>query len=195
MRDATRGSSAIRPASVAAVWVGFDDNAPHGLSGSAAALPIWTQFMKQALDAYPAPAFTVPAGITTANIDTSNGRLAGESCRRSRPRQFPHRNQARAVHRAQRHHVPRRVVVEPGPRLVQALIRPGALASWAVALALTGCATGPALVKAPPTEMPAPQPAPAPAPKVTPRPAETTGTASWYGKAHRRPTNSQRRDL
>ena len=36
--------------------------------------------MKQALDAYPAPAFAVPAGITTANIDTSNGRLAGESC-------------------------------------------------------------------------------------------------------------------
>jgi penicillin-binding protein 1B len=65
---------------VAAVWVGFDDGVPHGLSGAAAALPIWTQFMKQALDAYPAPAFTVPAGITTANIDTSNGRLAGESC-------------------------------------------------------------------------------------------------------------------
>jgi rare lipoprotein A len=74
-------------------------------------------------------------------------------------------------------------VVEPGPRLVQALIRPGALASWAVALVLTGCATGPALVKAPPPEMPAPQPAPAPSPKVAPRPAET-GRASWYGKAH-----------
>ena len=65
---------------VAAVWVGFDDGAPHGLSGAAAALPIWTQFMKQALDAYPAPAFAVPAGITTASIDTSNGKLAGESC-------------------------------------------------------------------------------------------------------------------
>jgi rare lipoprotein A len=82
-------------------------------------------------------------------------------------------------------------MVEPGPRLVQALIRPGALASWAVALALTGsgCATGPALVKAPPSEMRAPPPAPGPeaprpAPKVAPRPAETTGTASWYGKAH-----------
>ena len=36
--------------------------------------------MKQALDAYPAPAFAVPPGITTANIDTSNGKLAGESC-------------------------------------------------------------------------------------------------------------------
>ena len=73
-------------------------------------------------------------------------------------------------------------MVEPGPRLVQALIRPGALASWAVALVLTGCATGPALVNAPPPEMPAPQPAPGP--KVAPRPAEATGTASWYGKAH-----------
>jgi len=65
---------------VAAVWVGFDEGEPHGLSGAVAALPIWTQFMKQALDAYPAPAFAVPAGITTANIDTSNGKLAGESC-------------------------------------------------------------------------------------------------------------------
>jgi rare lipoprotein A len=77
-------------------------------------------------------------------------------------------------------------MVEPGPRLVQALIRPVALVSWAVALALTGCATGPALVKAPPPEMPSPErpaPQPAPAPKVAPRPAQT-GTASWYGKAH-----------
>ena len=65
---------------VVAVWVGFDDAAPHGLSGAAAALPIWTQFMKQALDAYPAHAFAVPEGITTAKIDTSNGKLAGESC-------------------------------------------------------------------------------------------------------------------
>jgi peptidoglycan lytic transglycosylase len=72
--------------------------------------------------------------------------------------------------------------VEPASRLVQALIRRGTLASWALALALTGCATGPTLVKAPPPEMSAPQPAPGP--KVAPRPAETTGTASWYGKAH-----------
>ena len=83
--------------------------------------------------------------------------------------------------------------MEPGPRLVQALIRPGALALWAV-VALTGCATGPALVKAPPSEIPAPPPAPGPrepapaprapepGPKVSPRPE--TGTASWYGKAH-----------
>ena len=36
--------------------------------------------MKQALDAYPAPAFAVPEGIRIANIDASNGQLAGTSC-------------------------------------------------------------------------------------------------------------------
>ena len=79
-------------------------------------------------------------------------------------------------------------MVEPRPRLVQALIRPGALASWAVALALTGCATGTAVVNAPPPEIPAPPVAPAP--RVAPRAVET-GTASWYGKAHHgQPTSS-----
>jgi len=43
-------------------------------------LPIWTQFMKQALDAYPAPEFAMPSGITTASIDATNGKLAGEGC-------------------------------------------------------------------------------------------------------------------
>ena len=34
------------PELLTAVWVGFDDNQPIGLSGSQAALPIWTAFMK-----------------------------------------------------------------------------------------------------------------------------------------------------
>ena len=65
---------------VAVVWVGFDNGEPHGLSGAAAALPIWARFMKQALDAYPAPDFAVPDGITTADIDPTNGKLAGDAC-------------------------------------------------------------------------------------------------------------------
>lgn len=68
------------PRLVVAVWVGFDESEAHGLSGAAAALPIWTSFMKQALDAYPAKAFPIPEGITTAKIDASNGKLAGDSC-------------------------------------------------------------------------------------------------------------------
>jgi rare lipoprotein A len=83
--------------------------------------------------------------------------------------------------------------MEPRSRLVQALIRPVALASCAVvALALTGCATGPALVKAPAPGTPAPESSPPPAapePKASSRPTQSrptqmTGTASWYGKAH-----------
>ncbi|HET7296671.1 MAG TPA: PBP1A family penicillin-binding protein, partial [Gemmatimonadales bacterium] len=42
---------------LALVWVGFDDGRPHGLSGAEAALPIWSDFMKQALGAYPAAPF------------------------------------------------------------------------------------------------------------------------------------------
>ena len=65
---------------LAIVWVGFDDGSPHGLSGAQAALPIWADFMKQALGAYPAPAFAVPAGISFADIDATNGKLARSSC-------------------------------------------------------------------------------------------------------------------
>lgn len=33
------------PAQAAVVWVGYDDNTPHGLTGASGAVPIWTQFM------------------------------------------------------------------------------------------------------------------------------------------------------
>jgi penicillin-binding protein 1B len=65
---------------LAIVWVGFDDGQAHGLSGAQAALPIWADFMRQALGAYPAPAFTVPGGISFADIDATNGKLARSSC-------------------------------------------------------------------------------------------------------------------
>jgi penicillin-binding protein 1B len=65
---------------LAIVWVGFDDGQPHGLSGAQAALPIWADFMKQALGAYPAPNFAVPGGISFADVDATNGKLARSSC-------------------------------------------------------------------------------------------------------------------
>jgi len=65
---------------LAIVWVGFDDGQAHGLSGAQAALPIWADFMRQALGAYPAPAFAVPSGISFADIDATNGKLARSSC-------------------------------------------------------------------------------------------------------------------
>jgi penicillin-binding protein 1B len=68
------------PNLLALVWVGFDSGQAHGLSGSDAALLIWTAFIRQALEAYPAPAFPTPAGITTAKIDAANGKLASLFC-------------------------------------------------------------------------------------------------------------------
>ena len=68
------------PTLVALVWVGFDAGEAHGLSGAQAALPIWADFMRQALDAYPAPTFAVPAGVTVTSIDPGNGKLATRYC-------------------------------------------------------------------------------------------------------------------
>jgi len=62
------------------VWVGFDGGEPHGLSGARAALPIWVDFMKQAIDAYPQSDFEVPAGISFSDIDVTNGKRAARAC-------------------------------------------------------------------------------------------------------------------
>jgi len=68
------------PNLLALVWVGFDSGEPHGLSGAQAALPIWADFMRQALEAYPAPDFDVPPGVTRVDIDLTNGRTANRFC-------------------------------------------------------------------------------------------------------------------
>jgi penicillin-binding protein 1B len=62
------------------VWVGFDDNQPLGLSGSTAALPIWTEFMKTALAGHANEGFEVPEGISFVEIDHETGKLATPSC-------------------------------------------------------------------------------------------------------------------
>lgn len=65
---------------LALVWVGFDDGSPHRLTAAQAALPIWTDFMKQAVDAYPVPAFEVPHGVSPLEIDITNGLRANRYC-------------------------------------------------------------------------------------------------------------------
>jgi penicillin-binding protein 1B len=65
---------------LALVWIGFDDGTPAGLSGAEGALPIWSEFMRQALDVYPAGPFAEPTGITHAKIDLTNGRTATAYC-------------------------------------------------------------------------------------------------------------------
>ena len=68
------------PNLLALVWVGFDDGTPAGLSGSEGALPIWSEFMRQALDIYPGGAFPEPAGIVHAKVDVTTGRRATAFC-------------------------------------------------------------------------------------------------------------------
>jgi membrane carboxypeptidase/penicillin-binding protein len=70
------------PELLTVVWVGLDDNQALGLSGSQAALPIWTQFMIRALAGHQSTAFQVPDGITFVDIDRDTGKLATPSCPR-----------------------------------------------------------------------------------------------------------------
>ena len=62
------------------VWVGFDDGAPAGLTGAEGALPIWAEFMRGALDVYPAGEFPEPPGITRVKIDVTTGKQATAYC-------------------------------------------------------------------------------------------------------------------
>ena len=70
------------PELVTVVWVGLDDNQPLGLSGSTAALPIWTAFMTRALAGLDSPTFQTPEGITFVDIDRDTGQVAGPACPR-----------------------------------------------------------------------------------------------------------------
>jgi penicillin-binding protein 1B len=71
------------PELLAVVWVGFDDNTPLGLSGTQAALPIWTDFMKRALAGHDNVSFEPPDGVSFVEIDRDTGLLALPTCPRS----------------------------------------------------------------------------------------------------------------
>jgi len=65
------------------IWVGFDDNTSIGynMTGSANALPIWTQIMLAAHQDRPVEDFDVPPGIIVADICMESGKLATKYCR------------------------------------------------------------------------------------------------------------------
>ncbi|MGE3275673.1 MAG: PBP1A family penicillin-binding protein [Vicinamibacterales bacterium] len=70
------------PELLAVVWVGYDDNTPLGLSGSAAALPLWTAFMKKALAGHDDLPFEPPPGVSFVEIDRDTGKIALPTCPR-----------------------------------------------------------------------------------------------------------------
>ena len=71
------------PELLTVVWVGFDNNQPVSLTGSQAALPIWTDFMKAATAGRASTPFEVPEGISFAEIDRDTGKLALPGCPRT----------------------------------------------------------------------------------------------------------------
>ncbi len=71
------------PELLTVVWVGLDDNTPVGLSGSQAALPLWTAFMQRALAGHTSQPFAVPDGISFVQIDAETGERAGPFCERT----------------------------------------------------------------------------------------------------------------
>ncbi|MCK5534404.1 transglycosylase domain-containing protein [bacterium] len=65
------------PQLVAAVWVGYDDHRSLSkkISSSAMVVPIWTDFMIEALKDKPALKFSIPEGIVFEKINKENGLL------------------------------------------------------------------------------------------------------------------------
>ena len=68
----------FNPDVVTVAWVGFDDT--HSLgnaeTGARAALPMWIDFMRAALQGIPDHSFEQPPGLVTVRIDPSTGLLA-----------------------------------------------------------------------------------------------------------------------
>lgn len=63
----------------ATAWVGFDQPRPLGNAevGGRAALPMWLEFMREALHGIPSRDLPMPPGVVTVRIDPGTGRRAG----------------------------------------------------------------------------------------------------------------------
>ncbi len=69
------------PGLVTVAWIGFDSSKPlgHGETGGEAALPIWLNFMREALKDMPETSFPLPSGLTTARVDPYSGTRASNN--------------------------------------------------------------------------------------------------------------------
>jgi membrane carboxypeptidase/penicillin-binding protein len=71
------------PELLTVVWVGLDDNQPLGMSGTQAALPIWTAFMMGALAGHQSLPFEPPDDLLYVDIDRDTGYLSTPACPRT----------------------------------------------------------------------------------------------------------------
>lgn len=75
------------PELVIGVWVGFDDERPVKLTGSQAALPIWSQLARRLIPPG-TPDFEMPSGLVQREIDPRTGQLATSQCPEKTPELF-----------------------------------------------------------------------------------------------------------
>jgi penicillin-binding protein 1B len=68
------------PDRVTVAWVGRDDDAPAGLSGARAALPVWSRFTRSVRPPGGYPPFVEPGGLVRALVDPTSGELATTRC-------------------------------------------------------------------------------------------------------------------
>ena len=73
--------SGFNPKLVTVTWVGFDQLGPLGRreTGAGAALPVWIDFMRVALDGVPEVPLSQPDGLVTVRIDPESGLRARAS--------------------------------------------------------------------------------------------------------------------
>jgi len=78
------------PSLVCGVWVGFDRmrRIAEGAEGARIALPIWTEFMKRAVEGKPIEGFRRPPGIVERIICEETGLLASKRCPKMRSEVF-----------------------------------------------------------------------------------------------------------
>ena len=82
--------SGYQPNLVTTVWVGFDQLRPLGRreAGGIAALPIWVDYMREALQTEPIVNNALPQGMVTLRIDPQTGLLVDQSSSGGMPETF-----------------------------------------------------------------------------------------------------------
>ena len=71
------------PNLVTVAWIGLDETEDIGMTGGEVALPLWTEFMQQAVSVRPelgGAGFEKPKGLVTVEIDPETGMLADKYC-------------------------------------------------------------------------------------------------------------------
>jgi penicillin-binding protein 1A len=83
------------PDLITGIWVGYDSarELGHGDTGGHVAAPIWSSYMKDAMQGRPVVDFPAPGGVTMAALDVADG---GDKPKR-KPRPKPHRRRPREV--------------------------------------------------------------------------------------------------